>query len=59
VGYGPLIEPMIEEKIMKLANDKKQEKAWTFSSRKAMIRHNGNKFISGSIIFKFVIINIQ
>jgi hypothetical protein len=27
VGYGPLIEPMIEEKIMKLANDKKQEKA--------------------------------
>jgi hypothetical protein len=23
VGYGPLIEPMIEEKIMKLANEKK------------------------------------
>jgi len=22
VGYGPIIEPMIEEKIMKLANEK-------------------------------------
>jgi len=69
VGYGPLIEPVIEEKIMKHEPLKRKEKHRRPPPRGAMIRQqlcllsfftiNGNKFISGSIMIStlFFIIN--